>query len=155
MKSQATKDGSPNQDDSGKPVSFNKEAPELTPPIQVIVDIVFRHGVFFVSVENISDQPAYRVSIHWETPFRGLGGTQTTSDLPLFKNIDFLAPHKVIETLLDTSQAYFQRREPTHLEATIQHKDAWGQSYCHTIHHNLEIYRDLVYQTTSDRQNKA
>ncbi len=137
------------------PRKGSKEKPgppeDLPLPIQVIADIVFTQGLFYVSVENISDQPAYQVSISWKPSFRGLGGTQVTSELPLFKNIEFLAPHKAIKTLLDTSQAYFTRREPTHLEATIQHQDALGRGYRHTIRHNLEIYRDLVYQTPSDR----
>jgi len=151
MKDQKASDSLPHQDSREKPAP----PADLTLPIQVIVDIVFTHGLFYVSAENISDQPAYRVSIKWEPSFHGLGGTQATSDLPLFKNIEFLAPHKAIQTLLDTSRAYFKRGEPTHLEATIQYQDASGRSYCHTIRHNLEIYRDLVYQTPSEKPNES
>jgi hypothetical protein len=128
-----------------KPPPGSQEKQAETRPVRVIADISFKDGMFFVSVENISDQPVYQVKIKWEPPFRGLGGVQITSELALFHNIEFLAPHKAITTLLDTSQAYFQRGEPTRLTALVQYLDEQGKPGSHTFQHHLEIYRDLAY----------
>jgi hypothetical protein len=75
----------------------------------------------------------------------GLGGTQDTAELPLFKDLPFLAPGRRIQTLLDESQAYFRRGEPTRLQALVKYRDEARQSYQIGIEFNLEIYRDLVY----------
>jgi hypothetical protein len=111
----------------------------------VIVDVLFEDGLLFLAVQNIGARPAFEVKVRWEPSFRGLGGSQLTSDLPLFKALTFLAPGRCIRTLLDDSQAYFQRDEPTQLAAFISYKDDQRRSYRQTIQHNLEIYRDLVY----------
>src|SRR3979409_986097 len=79
----------------------------------VIIDFRFEQGLFYIALINISDVPAYRVSVRVEKKFRGLGGECDISLLRLFRRVEFLAPRKRIETLLDSSRAYFQRREPT------------------------------------------
>ena len=112
---------------------------------QVIADIIFRDGLFLISIENISDEPVKQVSVHWEPGFRGLGGTQNTSELPLFKNIEFLAPHKSIATMLDSSRAYFQRGEPVRLTARVRYQAADRKIHTAVITHDLSIYQDLTY----------
>ena len=114
-------------------------------PPEVIVDFVFDRGLFHLVVENIGATPAYRVSVKFNREFRGMGGTQEMSGLRLFRCIEFLAPHKRIEMFLDTSSAYFQRREPTRLTASILFRDARRRSYERRIVHDLSIYRDLSY----------
>jgi hypothetical protein len=127
-----------------KPAPAGPTPGEGAPP-QVIADIEFREGVFTIHVQNISDQPAYQVSVRWTPPFNGLGGTQPTSKLPLFQGIPFLAPHKTISTMLDTSQAYFGRNEPTRLKAEVRYRDEAGRERQAVFEHNLEIYRDVAY----------
>jgi len=112
---------------------------------QVIVDVVFDAGILSLCVTNLGDQPVWRVSVQWEPAFRGLGGTQSISDLPLFKNIEFLAPHKSISTLLDSSRAYFQRGEATRLTARLTYLTADHKTHTATIVHDLSIYQDLTY----------
>lgn len=120
---------------------------------QVIVDVIFKEGLFLLAVENLGDLPAWRVSVQWEPSFRGLGGSQPTSELPLFKNIEFLAPHKTITTLLDTCQAYFQRAEPTRLTARVKYLAADRKYHTATITHDLAIYQDLTYLTERRQSN--
>jgi hypothetical protein len=117
----------------------NQDQPE------VIVDFLFDHGLFHVTVANVSDAPAYLVSVKFDKKFRGLGGATDVSSLPLFRQITFLAPRKRIETFLDTSNAYFQRREPTRLTAVICFRDAQRRSYERRITHDLSIYKDVTY----------
>lgn len=127
---------------SSKPVpvsDYEEENP------QVIVDVIFKDGLFFIAIENIGDLPVQRVSVQWEPKFRGLGGTQATSEIPLFKNIEFLAPHKSISTLLDSSRDYFQRGEPTRLTAKLKYLAADRKVHTVTITHDLVIYQDLTY----------
>jgi hypothetical protein len=111
----------------------------------VLVDFVFDEGKFFIAVENIGDRAAVDVSVRFDRPFSGAGGTRRISTLPLFKGIPFLAPRRRIVTFLDTSAAYFARREPTALSAAVTYADTDGVKYKLVIRHDLGIYRDVSY----------
>jgi hypothetical protein len=109
------------------------------------VDFDFDHGLFHMVVANISNVPAYRVTVSFDKKFHGLGGKCDLSCLRMFRRIEFLAPQKRIETLLDTSGAYFQRREPTRITATISYRDGQQYAYERSITHDLSIYKDVAY----------
>jgi hypothetical protein len=112
---------------------------------EVIIDFDFDHGLLHVAVVNVSDLAAYEVSVDFDQPFRGLGGTQDVSSLPMFRCIEFLAPRKRIETFLDSSSAYFQRREPSRISAVVSYRDVRGRAYKRRIVHDLSIYEDVSY----------
>ena len=112
---------------------------------EVIVDFVFRQGELHIAVANVSGVPAHNVTVAFDKAFRGLGGRRDYSSLPLFKRLLFLAPYKAIETFLDTSTAYFSRREPTRIAATVTYRDTQGQTYERRIVHDLAIYKDIAY----------
>ena len=111
----------------------------------VIVDFRFDQGLLYIALVNTSAFSAYRVSVRFEKPFHGLGGECDICGLRLFQRVEFLAPHKRIETLLDSSHAYFRRREPTLIKATISFRDANGKSHTRRIIHDLKIYQDVSY----------
>ena len=113
----------------------------------VIFDVSFEDGLLFAAVRNISPRPAYRVSVEFEKPFTGLGGSQETSTLRLFRNIEFLAPDKEIRTLVDTAASYFARRQPSKLVAEVRWRSADGKRHAHRIAHDLSIYRQIAYVT--------
>lgn len=110
----------------------------------VMVDFVFDRGMLFISVENIGDKPAYEVRIKFSEAMRGIEGKEISS-LPLFRNLEFLAPHKQISTFLDSSASYFRSGQPTKISAAVTFKDADGGKKSVTIRHNLEIYREIGY----------
>ena len=112
---------------------------------EVIVDFRFEQGLLYIALVNISGAPAYRVSVRFEKAFCGLGGECEISALRLFRRVEFLAPHKRIETLLDSSRAYFQRREPTSIKATVSFRDVHAKTHSREIVHDLRIYQDLSY----------
>ena len=110
----------------------------------VIVDFVFERGLFFIAVKNIGQRPAYKVSVKFSHKLYGLGGEREVSALPLFRNIEFLAPQKEIATFLDSSDSYFARKQPTKVKAQISYRDAGGNQHNISINHDLEIYRNLA-----------
>jgi hypothetical protein len=114
----------------------------------VIVDFVFINGLFFISIKNTSDKPVFKVSIKFDKKLIGIEGSKEISALPLFNNIEFLAPQKEIRTFLDTSASYFRRGGPTEITARIAYQDSTGKKYTTTIRHNLEIYREIGYIET-------
>lgn len=119
----------------------------------VILDFIFRDGLFFISISNIGDKPAYKVSVKFDCKVYGLAGTKEISALPLFRNIEFLAPKKEIVTFLDSSSSYFGREGPTKIAARISYRDSQGAKRSVTINHDLEIYREIGYMMRSgDRQ---
>lgn len=111
----------------------------------VILDVVFDRGLLFLVVENLTDRPAHAVRIKFDKPFSGVGGTKQMQRLALFRKLEFLAPYKAIEVFLDRSASYFARDEPTQLTATISWRTPEGARRSTTVHHDLEIYRDLGF----------
>lgn len=111
----------------------------------VIFDFVFDRGLFFMSVQNIGETPAVKVSVEFAQRITGVDGKQNIADLPLFQNIEFLAPHKEISTFLDRSDSYFERGEPTEISVNVKFADMQGDRYNNHIRHNLEIYKDVCY----------
>src|SRR5256885_1804868 len=96
---------------------------------EVIVDFIFHNGMFFISVENLGDRPALKVITKFSQKIFGLQGSLDICTLPLFQNIEFLAPHKSIKTLLDSSSAYFNRGEPTQISIRIDYRDSNRKRY--------------------------
>ena len=121
----------------------------------VIVDFVFEDGLLFVAVQNIGSQPALRVQVAFDPAFMGLDGSTSIAELPLFRNIEFLAPSRTIRTLLDSSAAYFARQEPVRITAAISYSDRSGQKFSCVILHDLAIYRDLAFVTKSERSSST
>jgi hypothetical protein len=112
---------------------------------EVILDVVFERGLLFLVVANLGDGPAHRVRVKFAERFSGVGGTRRIDRLALFRRLEFLAPQKSIEVFLDRSASYFARDEPTSLTASISWRTPEGERHTSTVHHDLEIYRDLGY----------
>jgi hypothetical protein len=117
---------------------------------EVIVDFIFDDGLFFVAVENIGQKPALKVAVRFDKKILGLGGSSEISALPLFQNIEFMAPRKQIVTFLDSSASYFGRNEPTKISAKISYRDSEGKEFQTIVQHDLEIYRDISYIPKSE-----
>jgi hypothetical protein len=111
----------------------------------VFVDVVFEHGLLFLVLANTADRPAHGVRVKFDQRFTGVGGAKRIDRLALFRRLEFLAPRKSIEVFLDRSDAYFARGEPTELTARVTWRTPEGARRAATIHHDLEIYRDLGY----------
>ncbi len=116
---------------------------ELSEP-DVIVDFIFDDGLFFIAISNLSDRPAYKVSVKFDCRIYGFGGKDICA-LPLFGNIEFLAPHKTITTFLDSSGSYFSNGGPTKILARVAYHDFLGTKKVATIRHDLEIYREIGF----------
>ena len=112
---------------------------------EVIVDVVFDRGLLFLVLANLGDRPAHTVRVKFDRAFTGIRGTKRIDRLTLFRKLEFLAPHKSIEVFLDRSDAYFARGEPTDLTARVTWRTPDGARRAATIHHDLEIYRDLGF----------
>ena len=119
----------------------------------VIVDFVFEDGLLYAVVANIGERPALKVSCRFEPEFSGLGGSVRVSRLPLFRNIEYLAPHKEIRTLVDTSAGYFARKQPRKVQVTVTYREESGARRQASIAHDLGIYRDLAYVVPEPAQN--
>jgi len=112
---------------------------------EVIVDFEFRHGFFFVSVRNIGAKPAINVRVEFVPAFTGLAGAKSVPDLPLFRDLTYLAPDRRIETFVDTSVSYFEREQPTRIKMSVSYSDLDGGRFMDRFEHNLEIYREIGY----------
>ena len=116
---------------------------------EVILEFLFDRGLLSVSVRNIGTRAAMKVAVTFDRKFTGLGGSKVISSLPLFRNIEFLGPSREIVTLLDTSESYFKRKQPTKIAAHVSYLDADERKYETTIDHDLAIYRELSWVVSS------
>ncbi len=123
--------------------SSGGDAPTGEP--EVLLDVVFRRGLLFLVLANTGDRAAHAVRVKLDGPLVGVGGAKRLDRLALFRKLEFLAPRKSIEVFLDRSDAFFARGEPTRLTAAISWRTSAGERRSCTIHHDLEIYRDLGY----------
>ncbi|MBW3592582.1 MAG: hypothetical protein KY396_02715 [Actinobacteria bacterium] len=120
----------------------------------VILDVAFDAGLLFLVLANVGDRPALKVSCRFERRFSGLGGKVEMSALPLFRNVEFLASGREIRTLLDSSAAYFSRREPKRLAVTVAWRDEAGAQHERRIVHDLGIYRGVAYVVPADERER-
>ena len=111
----------------------------------VILDVIFEDGLLFLALRNIGPTPAVAVSVQFEKPLMGLDGTREISALALFRQLAFLAPQREIRAFLDSGAAWFARRQPAIVKATICFHDRAGRRFQSVIRHDLRIYKDLGY----------
>ena len=111
----------------------------------VIVDFEFDRGLLFICITNIGTEPAYSVRVEFDPPIVGFGGTKEISAQPLFSQLEFLPPGKSIRTLVDSSASYFSGGQPTRVATRITARNSKRARRVSTIHHDLEIYRDVHY----------
>ena len=125
-------------------VSGREFRPTLTSP-HVIFEILSVEGMLWMVVRNIGPKPAFRIRIQFKQSFKGLEGTKRMDTLPLFTQLEFLGPHREIQTALDRSAAYFQRNEPLRLVARASFEEDTGRRYETRSIQNLEVFRALGY----------
>ena len=113
--------------------------------LDVIVDVVFDDGLFFLRLQNIGSRPARDVSVSLEPKIMAPYGDQLINDLTLFKSLRFMAPGKLIDVFLGTRTAYFKSCQPAEIRATVEYLDRRGRTRRGVIEHDLSIYADLGY----------
>ena len=131
-----------------RPAKLKRPAPRkpvMKGAPNVIVDFIFDDGDLFIAVENLGDAPALDVKTTFSEPIHGVLGGVHINALALFRNLEFLAPHKSIRTFLDSSAAYFARNEPRRITVRIDYRDMANKAYRLTLRHDLGIYADIGY----------
>ncbi len=123
--------------------------PTLDPA--VIVDVLFEDGSLFITIQNISDRPAYRVSVKFDHPVYGEEGRKNLATLPIFRRIEYLAPFKILRVFLDTSESFFRSKQPTRISGQLTYINADRKLFVSPIIHDLKIYKDLTYRVTPSR----
>ncbi len=135
-----------------KPQWVGRERTPVYPALDVIVDFIFEDGLFFISIKNIGGKPVFKVSVKFDKKIVGMEGTKDISALPLFRNIEFLAPQREIVTFLDRSASYFKRDGPTKISTRISYLDPSGKRRASTIKHDLEIYKEIGYVKRGEKK---
>jgi hypothetical protein len=74
-----------------------------------------------------------------------LDGTKEVSAQAMFDRLEFLPPQKEIVTYFDTSASFFASDQPSRITTKITCRTANGVRRVSTIHHDLEVYRDIGY----------
>lgn len=111
----------------------------------VILDLEFEDGLFFLVLENIGARPAHAVRVRFAEPLRGLGGQKRIDRLRIFQRLELLGPRRRIRIFLDRAALFFARDEPAALEARIAWRTDEGERRSRTVRHDLDAYRDFPY----------
>jgi hypothetical protein len=111
----------------------------------VVLDVEFDRGLFFLVLENVGDAPAHAVRARFDGPLTGLGGDRRVDRLQLFRRLEFLGPHRRIRVFLDRSALLFVREERTAFEVRLSWRTDDNKRRSRTIRHDLGAYRDFPY----------
>ncbi|MBL7791689.1 MAG: hypothetical protein JNK77_05185 [Saprospiraceae bacterium] len=119
------------------------DIPIVPVPAEVIVDLVLRDEVVFIVIWNAGARSAQEVQITFKNPLLGLGGNKNLAELPVFRELTYLAPGKHFEVFVDTAISFFDNNKEKFLELQITWTDAEGKKNERTIRHNLDVYKQL------------
>lgn len=119
------------------------DIPIVPVPAEVIVDLVLRDEVVFIVIWNAGAKSAQEVQITFKNPLLGLGGNKNLAELPVFRELTYLAPGKHFEVFVDTAISFFDNNKEKFLELQITWTDAEGKKNERTIRHNLDVYKQL------------
>jgi hypothetical protein len=116
----------------------------------VILDVVFERGLFFLVLENLGDEPAHSVRVRFEQPLTGLGGERRIDRLQLFRRLELLAPRRRISVFFDRSSSFLARGEPTAFGVRLSWRTDRGERRSRELRHDLAVYRDFPYLEVPD-----
>lgn len=116
----------------------------------LVLDVEFDRGLFFLVLENLGDAPAHAVRVRFDGPLTGLGGDRRIDRLQLFRRLEFLGPRRRIRVFLDRSALFFAREEPSVFEVRLTWRTEDGKRRSRTIRHDLDAYRDFPYLEVPD-----
>lgn len=119
------------------------------PRPDVIVDFNGSQGLLFISLKNIGTQSAYHVCTRFDKPLCGLAGQKSISELQLFRCVEFVPPGKEFLQLVDPIATWFKADLPRRYTIEITYSDRDGNKFKERIIHDLDIYKDLGYISTS------
>jgi hypothetical protein len=116
----------------------------------LVLDVEFDRGLFFLVLENVGDEPAHAVRARFDGPLHGLGGDKRIDRLQLFRRLEFLGPRRRIRVFLDRSALFFAREHRTAFEVRLTWRTDDGERRSRTIRHDLGAYRDFPYLEVPD-----
>lgn len=121
-----------------RPVEIKK----TTTP-DVILDLVWRDGLFLFELRNIAATPVTKVGISFRRPVMGQAGRLDIAKLPIWSRLAFMPPGKVIEVHIDRAEIYFQHNPKTALGVAITYRDAQGQRFNASVSHDFHAYQGM------------
>src|SRR4029079_15662149 len=75
----------------------------------VILDLEFEEGLFFLVLESIGSRPAHSVRVRFAGPLRGLGGEKRIDRLRIFQRLEVLRPRPRLRTFPDPAALFLAR----------------------------------------------
>ncbi len=117
----------------------------LSREADVILDLEFEDGLFFLVLENIGGRPAHAVRVRFAEPLHGLGGEKRIDRLQIFRRLELLGPRRRVRIFLDRAALLFAREEHTTVEARVTWRTDEGARGSRTVRHDLAAYRDFPY----------
>lgn len=116
------------------PNSGGREQPSF-----VVFDLDYRNGRLFLILTNTGSEPALDVSVEFDRPLRGLGGTREFADLPIFRGLPVLRPGKEIRLFFDAGPAISSVGQFT---ATTRWSTPGGDCHATRFRHDTSVFRD-------------
>ncbi len=120
-----------------------KNPESLTRDTAVIVDVVLESGVLLLRLANIGAKPVTDVRVKCSRKIMGMAGRVNIGDLPIFTDLDFLAPWRAIDVPVDRASVFFAYDKAEPLIVTVSYVDVEGRSIQAEMRHTLSVWRDM------------
>jgi len=109
----------------------------------VLLDVQLDGGKLWLVLANDSDQPAFRISVDFERPLYGAGGTLDLTDLPIFHDLGLLRRGREVRMFIDVAKHFFVREEDTALCAHVSWESREGRPFAQEFRHDLGVWKDF------------
>ncbi len=104
----------------------------------VVLDLDYEAGRLHIVLANSGSEPALNVSVDFDRPLMGLGGSEDFATLPVFSDLPVLRPGKAIRLFLDAGPSISAIGPFT---ATVRWQATSGASRRARYRHDTAIFR--------------
>ncbi len=108
----------------------------------VVLDVDVQDDLVELVLLNLGETPAHEVRVTLEPPLNALGGEMALDQLPLFRCLGVLRPHRQIRIFVDRLGSLL-RREPHRFRATVSWRDDEGRAHERAFAHDLRAFDGL------------
>lgn len=116
---------------------------DLTRDSAVILDVVLENRILLFRLANIGAKPVTGIRVTFNRKIMGIGGRVEITGLPVFGQLDFLAPGRVIDVPIDRAAAFFALDNAEPLIARVSYVDFEGRPIHAEMHHDLAVWREM------------
>ena len=116
----------------------------------IITDFCLVDGGLYLDIINVSDIPAHNVCHECSHPIPSVGGSRNLAELPVMRNVPFMAPRKHIRLFVDPIETFLHFWQEEQLRIRTIYKSPQGASCRMDSVHDPRILGGLPPTSSAD-----